>query len=65
MVQQISAKPNTKQPILRQTKMAIPDVEIILLYFERSNFMLSPKLEITDFIYFFISSSASSYIQMN
>jgi len=53
MGQQISAKSNTKQTTLRQTKMAIPGVEMILLDFERSNFALSPKLEITNFIYLF------------
>jgi hypothetical protein len=64
MGQQISAKPNTKQTTMRQTKMAILGVDMILLHFETSNFALSPKLEITDFVYF-SPSSASSHIQMN
>jgi len=49
MGQQISAKPNTKQTTLRQNKMATPGIEMKLVDFERSNFALSPKLEITEF----------------
>jgi hypothetical protein len=47
---QIGAKPNTKQITLRQTKMTIPGIEMKFLDIERSNFALSPKLEITEFL---------------
>jgi hypothetical protein len=55
MGQQISAKPNTKHTTLRQTKMAIPGIENKFLDFERSNFVLSPKLEIIDFFFAYTS----------
>jgi len=50
MRQQISVKPNTKQTTLTETKMFIPGLEMKLLDFERSNFALSPKLDITEFL---------------
>ena len=59
MGSQISAKPNTKQNTLRQTKMAIPGVENKFLDFERSNFALSPKLEIR---YFFLPTGLFPYV---